>query len=218
MNEERNGYFYSSVTRVFKAWKLTILIPVILMVVSGVSGRYFYSKNEVYTASASFVIASNSYKDKGISETQARATDQMNFENMISTYRGLLTNDAVLKNVINQIDGTGRYNPRYLAYAIIPTIRKSIFVSTTASDSVIFNVQVTHKNADKAAKIANSIIKYSKKEEKNIWGRSSIKVLSSAQIPLKPNSRNMAVLKIMIFVLILSFLLSSLLVSIREAR
>ena len=158
--------------------KSIIIIVTMIAILLGFIYSYKFVKPK-YTAKVQIVLVQidkNQEKKANIGAlTQADVTIN---DKIISTYQKLLTNDDVLTQVIKNTQ----------IVDITPAELKKATTATVVSNTQILDIQVTNKNAEKAAILANELAKVFKEKIYNTYGIDNVSITLVAEIPKEPSN------------------------------
>ena len=161
---------------IFWSKKVVIIITTIIFGIIG----YLYSSLLVtpeYTARASMILASGSSTGNGGESTITTSDITLN-SNLISTYKVLATSNAVVREVLKNLNITN----------ISEGALKSKINVTSESNTQMIYVSVTDEDAYRAAKITNELTSVFSKKITEIYKIENITVVDEAEVPGTPSN------------------------------
>lgn len=152
-----------------------ILITILGGALSGCFTHFFI--DPVYSATVKMYVYNNT--DRVSTESSINLNDIDASKSLINTYIYVLKSDTVLEKVVEDLGLSGDVS------AIRNTISASMVDGTLA-----FQVTVSSKDANLAAKIANSIAKVAPDEIVRVVKAGGVEIIDKATVPRSPSSPN----------------------------
>lgn len=164
-------------------WQRKLEIITIILIITIIGAVYTYAllkpKYTSYTTLLLTQVSSSSETENNTSITQ---TDLTLNSSLVSTYSEIIKRDAVLKEVIDDL------NIKSLTEA---DLRNSIKVSAI-SDTEIIKIEVTNENPNYAEMIANKIAEVFSEKITEIYKINNVYILDKAQVSEEPSNINHA--------------------------
>ena len=174
-------------------------IALCAILVSGISLGYVAAfVTPTYKAEISMYINNSSNKNGVVN-----ASDLSVALKLVTTYVNIVKSDSVLDQVIEELDLD-------MSAAAV----RSMLTAEAVDETEMFRVQITHKDPEMAAKIANTIGQIAPKKITEIIDGSSAKIVDMAKVPVTRSSPNYV--NTMIIGLFLGAVLSAVIIVIRD--
>lgn len=164
----------------FMFWnkKLEIILITLMFVAVGIGYSYFFVKPE-YTSTTSLVLAQSSSSGQ-TGDGAISATDLTMNSKLVSTYSELIKRKAILGQVCENLN---------IPDSNIQELRGKIKVNS-AKNTEIIEISVTNKDPNKAAAIANEIVKVFSEKIVEIYNISNVYLLDRAEANAVPSNIN----------------------------
>lgn len=164
----------------FMFWnkKLEIILITLMFVAVGIGYSYFFVKPE-YTSTTSLVLAQSSSSGQ-TGDGAISATDLTMNSKLVSTYSELIKRKAILGQVCENLN---------IPDSNIQELRGKIKVNS-AKNTEIIEISVTNKDPNKAAAIANEIVKVFGEKIVEIYNISNVYLLDRAKANAVPSNIN----------------------------
>lgn len=157
--------------------RIQILLVVIIFIIIGAIYTIGF-KTPKYSSYTTLVLAmSESTADK--TSNSITATDVTLNAKLVSTYSELVKSKKVLREVLANLDINENEE----------VLKKNISV-TSAEDTEVIKITVTHENAVYASKIANEIAKVFSKKVNEIYNINNIYIVDEAEVSDSPSNIN----------------------------
>lgn len=162
---------------IFWSKKVVIIVTTIIF---GILGCLYSSilVTPVYTARASMILASSS--STGNDESMITTSDVTLNNNLISTYKLLATSNAVVREVLNNLNITNISEE---------TLKSRIDVTSETNTQMIY-VSVTDEDPYRATKITNELTTVFSNKITEIYKIENITVVDEAEVPSAPSNIN----------------------------
>lgn len=200
---------------VLKKWYIVLLVPVLLGITSVFAVNRYDQMNKTYTAKTTIVLASKYDVKKEKNTDQLRMIAQEYNKDMIGTVKELVKSTSVIKKTIVSVEGPDRYTSKQLNHQVVPKMQDSVRLVAPVNSTICW-VVVQHDDKGKVKEFANQLVKVAAAEQKQIWGKSTIKVLSPAINPDLYDKHSTP--KIALAVSLITFVLMSAVVVVRDNK
>lgn len=175
---------------IFWQRKLEIITIILILMIIGAVYTYALLKPK-YTSYTTLLLTQVNSSSEAENNTSITQTDLTLNSNLVSTYSEIIKRDAVLKEVIDDLN---------IKSLTEEGLRNSIKVSAI-SDTEIIKIEVTNENPNYAEMIANKIAEVFSEKITDIYKINNVYILDKAQVSETPSNINHAK-DIIIFVFI----------------
>lgn len=166
---------------IFWQRKLEIITIILILMIIGAVYTYALLKPK-YTSYTTLLLTQVNSSSEAENNTSITQTDLTLNSNLVSTYSEIIKRDAVLKEVIDDLN---------IKSLTEEGLRNSIKVSAI-SDTEIIKIEVTNENPNYAEMIANKIAEVFSEKITDIYKINNVYILDKAQVSETPSNINHA--------------------------
>lgn len=166
---------------IFWQRKLEIIIIILILIIIGAVYTYALLKPK-YTSYTTLLLTQVNSSSESENNTSITQTDLTLNSNLVSTYSEIIKRDAVLKEVIDDLN---------IKSLTEEGLRNNIKVSAI-SDTEIIKIEVTNENPNYAEMIANKIAEVFSEKITDIYKINNVYILDKAQVSETPSNINHA--------------------------
>lgn len=166
---------------IFWQRKLEIITIILILMIIGAVYTYALLKPK-YTSYTTLLLTQVNSSSEAENNTSITQTDLTLNSNLVSTYSEIIKRDAVLKEVIDDLN---------IKSLTEEGLRNNIKVSAI-SDTEIIKIEVTNENPNYAEMIANKIAEVFSEKITDIYKINNVYILDKAQVSETPSNINHA--------------------------
>lgn len=159
--------------------KLEIITIILIFMIIGAVYTYALLKPK-YTSYTTLLLTQVNSSSEAENNTSITQTDLTLNSNLVSTYREIIKRDAVLREVIDDLN---------IKSLTEEGLRNNIKVSAI-SDTEIIKIEVTNENPNYAEMIANKIAEVFSEKITDIYKINNVYILDKAQVSETPSNIN----------------------------